>query len=63
MLELEIKEYQFTYRHINHSVFRGVIKATSIVNRDTQMLSLLYNRYRRKIPLSSIYGKVEFVEL
>jgi hypothetical protein len=61
--QLETKTYKFTFKHINHSVFRGQIVATSEVNRDEQMLSLLYNRYRRKLQLDSVYGKVEFVEL
>ena len=63
MTELETTTYKFTFKHINHSVFRGQIVATSIANRDQQMLSLLSQRYRRNIPLDSIYGKVEFVEL
>ena len=64
MLEqLEKTTYKFTFRHINHSVFRGEIVATSIDNRDEQMLSLLSQRYRRNIPLDGKYGKVEFVEV
>jgi hypothetical protein len=55
----QVTEYSFTYTHVNHSVFRGVIKATSIKNRDTQMLSLLFGRYRRHLSLDG----VEFVEL
>ena len=61
--QLETKTYKFTFKHQNHSVFRGEIVATSIVNRDTIMLSLLSQRYRRNIPLDSIYGKVEFEEV
>ncbi len=64
MLEQPITTtYKFTFKNINHSVFRGEIVATSIENRDQQMLSLLSQRYRRKLPLDSIYGKVEFVEV
>lgn len=63
MQEQETKTYKFTFKHQNHSVFRGEIVATSIVNRDTIMLSLLSQRYRRNIPLDSIYGKVEFEEV
>ena len=64
MLEqLEKTTYKFTFKHINHSVFRGEIVATSIDNRDEQMLSLLSQRYRRNIPLDGMYGKVEFVEV
>lgn len=59
MIEPIITEWSFEYLHTNHSVFRGVIKAVSIANRDCQMESLLYNRYRRKL---SIDG-VKFVEL
>lgn len=60
MQELETKTYQFTFRHVNHSVFRGEIVATSIENRDTQALSLLSQRYRRNLPLDGIHGKMEF---
>lgn len=59
MIEPIITEWSFEYKHTNHSVFRGVIKAVSIANRDTQALSLLFNRYRRKIGLEN----VKFVEL
>ena len=59
MIEPTITEWKFEYSHTNHSVFRGVIKAVSIDNRNTQMLSLLYKRYRRKLPLDG----VKFVEL
>lgn len=52
--------YQFTYRHSNHSVFRGEIVATSIENRDTQALSLLSQRYRRNLPLDGMHGNMEF---
>lgn len=62
MQELQTTTYKFTYRHSSHSVFRGVIVATSIENRDTQMLSLLSQRFRRNLPLSGIHGTVEFVE-
>jgi hypothetical protein len=59
MIEPIITEWRFEYLHTNHSVFRGVIKAVSIDNRNTQMLSLLYKRYRRKLPIDG----VKFVEL
>jgi hypothetical protein len=59
MIEPIITEWKFEYLHTNHSVFRGVIKAVSIANRDCQALSLLFNRYRRKIGLEN----VKFVEL
>lgn len=59
----EVKVYKFTFKHSNHSVFTGTIKATSIDNRDTQMLSLLSQRYRRNIGLDSRYGKVIFEEI
>ena len=59
----EVKVYKFTFKHVNHSTFTGTIKATSIDNRDTQMLSLLLNRYRRKLPLKSVYGVVNFEEI
>ena len=56
----EVITYKFTFKHTNHSVFTGTIKATSIDNRDAIMLNLLFNRYRRKLPLTSQYGSVEF---
>jgi hypothetical protein len=59
MIEPIITEWRFEYVSTNHSVFRGVIKAVSVDNRNTQMLSLLYKRYRRKLPLDG----VQFVEL
>lgn len=59
----EVITYKFTFKHTNHSVFTGTIKATSIDNRDTQMLSLLSQRYRRNIGLDSRYGKVIFEEI
>jgi hypothetical protein len=59
MIEPIIIEWKFEYVSTNHSVFRGVIKAVSIDNRNTQMLSLLYKRYRRKLPIDG----VKFVEL
>jgi hypothetical protein len=54
MIEQVVTEYKFTYRHVNHSVFKGVIRATSIKNRDVQMLSLLYGRYRRHLTLDGV---------
>ena len=62
MIEQQVTEYKFTFLHQNHSTFKGVIKATSIENRDTQMLSLLANRYKRNLPLQSKYGNVVFEE-
>ena len=59
----EVKVYKFTFKHVNHSTFTGIIKATNIDNRDTQMLSLLSQRYRRNIGLDSRYGKVIFEEI
>lgn len=54
MIEQVVTEYKFTYHHRNHSVFKGVIKATSTKNLHTQMLSLLYNRYRRHLTLDGV---------
>ena len=59
MTEQIVTEWKFEYVSTNHSVFRGTVKAVSIKNRDTQVLSLLYGRYRRKIGLES----VKFIEL
>lgn len=63
MLEVETTTYKFTYHHSSHSVFRGEIIATSIENRDTIMLSLLSQRFRRNLPLSGVHGTVQFVEV
>lgn len=60
MIEQEVTLWNFKFSHINHSVFKGVIKATSIANRDTQALSLLNNRYRRPLPLSGPNGTMVF---
>lgn len=58
MINQETTTYKFTYKHVNHSVFTGTIKAVSIVNRDTQMMSLLYNRYRRHLTLDGVVFEV-----
>jgi len=49
-----VTTWKFEYTHQNHSIFRGTIKAVSVDNRDTQMLSLLYKRYRRKLALDGV---------
>jgi len=54
MIEQVATEYKFHYVHSNHSVFKGVIRATSIKNLHTQMLSLLYGRYRRHLTLDGV---------
>lgn len=59
MTEQDIKTYKFKFTHTNHSVFTGEIKAVSVDNLHTQMLSLLYGRYRRHIGLDN----VEFEEV
>ena len=56
----EVKVYKFTFKHSNHSVFKGEIKATSIENLHTQALSLLSQRFRRNLPLEGIHGKMVF---
>lgn len=56
----EVKVYKFTFKHTNHSVFTGTIKATSIENLHTQALSLLSQRFRRNLPLDGIHGKMVF---
>ena len=62
-MQQETKTYKFSYKHINHSLFTGTIVATSEENRDKQMRNLLFARFRRKLELDSIYGKVMFVEV
>jgi hypothetical protein len=59
MTEQIVTEWKFEYVSTNHSVFRGTVKAVSIKNRDEQTLSLLFQRYRRKIGLEN----VKFIEL
>lgn len=59
----QTKTYKFSYRHINHSLFTGTIVAFSEKNKIAQMLNLLYKRYRRKLELDSIYGRVVFEEV
>jgi hypothetical protein len=63
MIEPIITEWRFEYKHSNHAVFTGVIKAVSEKNRDAIMLNLLYSRFRRKLELSSKYGNVIFEEI
>lgn len=60
MIEQDVTLWSFVFKHTNHSVFKGEIMATSVDNRDTQMLSLLSQRYRRNLPLSGPNGTVEF---
>jgi hypothetical protein len=38
MIEQVVTEYKFTYRHVNHSVFKGVIKAM-VINDAPVLLS------------------------
>lgn len=54
MIEQVVTTWKFEYTHQNHSVFRGTIKAVSVDNRNAQMLSLLYQRYRRKLSLEGV---------
>lgn len=56
----EVTTYKFTFKHSNHAVFKGEIKATSIENLHTQALSLLSQRFRRNLPLDGIHGKMVF---
>lgn len=60
MINQIVTIWKFEYVSTNHSVFRGTIKAISIENRDAIMLNLLFNRYRRKLPLVSRQGSVKF---
>lgn len=48
----EFKYYSFTYKHTNHSIFRGTIKATSNNNLTGQLRAKLFNRYRREQNIS-----------
>lgn len=44
----EFTYYKFIYKHTNHSIFRGLIKATSQDNLYGQLKAKLFNRYRRE---------------
>ena len=48
----EFKFYSFTYKHTNHSIFRGTIKATSEDNLNGQLKAKLFNRYKREQNIS-----------
>lgn len=46
---VELKYYNVIYHHQNHSVFKAKVKAFSDSNLTTQIESLLFNRYKRKL--------------
>lgn len=46
---VELKYYNVVYIHSNHSVFKAKVKAFSDSNLTTQIESLLFNRYKRKL--------------
>jgi hypothetical protein len=43
-----------TYEHTNHTTVDVVLKVTDEDNLKTQALSILYNRYRRKLGLDKV---------
>ena len=47
MTEFNFRYYTFSFRHSNHTTFKGKIKAISDENLLAQLEGLLYNRYRR----------------
>jgi hypothetical protein len=59
MNEQVVTEYQYNYCHSNHAKITGTIKTVNIANRDCQMLSILYNRFKRHVTLEG----VQFVEV
>lgn len=44
----EFTYYKFTYKHPNHSIFRGTVKATSPDNLTGQLRAKLFGRYKRE---------------
>lgn len=46
--------YSFTFKHTNHSTFRGTIKSTSEGNLKGQLRAKLFNRYRRECDISKV---------
>ncbi len=46
---VELKYYDITFTHVNHSVFKAKVVAFSHGNLTTQIESLLFNRYKRKL--------------
>jgi hypothetical protein len=46
---VELKYYNVVYTHTNHSVFKAKVVAFSHGNLTTQIESLLFNRYKRKL--------------
>ena len=46
--------YKFTYKHTNHSIFRGLIKATSPDNLNGQLRAKLFVRYKREQDISLV---------
>lgn len=48
----EFRYYSFTYKHTNHSIFRGKIKATSEDNLNGQLKAKLFSRYKREQNIS-----------
>ena len=46
---VELKYYNVVYIHSNHSVFKAKVVAFSDSNLTTQIESLLFNRYKRKL--------------
>lgn len=51
-MEPAFKYYSFTYKHTNHSIFRGKIKTTSEDNLNGQLKAKLFNRYKREQDIS-----------
>ena len=49
-----VEYYRMTYSHTNHSTVDVVLKVTDEDNLKTQALSILFNRYRRKLGLDKV---------
>jgi hypothetical protein len=49
-----VEYYRMTYEHTNHTTVDVVLKVTDEDNLKTQALSILYNRYRRKLGLDKV---------
>jgi hypothetical protein len=46
---MALKYYNVIYKHVNHSIFKAKIVAFSEANLTTQIESLIFQRYKRRI--------------
>ena len=50
----EFTYYKFTFTHMNHSIFRGTLKATNPDNLTGQLKAKLFGRYKREQDISLV---------